>query len=197
MNRCLDKGNGLARWSKAGSTTTPCPPTFACSVRSASMLSTSGGARSGGAGRRTSRHGKGSKVSRVNGCLLPRSSIRGRLTASASNTRGGSRMRESRPYGSERGAFSNGRPYRDRTDGNRGRGEISSSAAPLFPQEPHVSRRDQPRPNELSRRAWLVEVRDSNRVTFVLLSALGPAVNCAGCLKAAVVTSRRLSLQQA
>src|SRR5277367_2361055 len=120
MNRCLDKGNGLARWSKAGSTTTPCPPTFACSVRSASMLSTSGGARSGGAARRTSRHGKGSKVSRVNGCLLPRSSIRGRLTASASNTRGGSRMRESRSYGSERGAFSNGRPYRDRTDGHLG-----------------------------------------------------------------------------
>src|SRR3984885_5036708 len=99
--------------------TTPCPPTFACSVRSASMLSTSGGARAGGVARRTSRHGKGSKVSRVNGCLLPRSSIRGRLTASASNTRGGSRMRESRPYGSERGAFSNGRPYRDRTDGHR------------------------------------------------------------------------------
>ena len=24
-------------------------------------------------------------------------------------------MRESRPYGSERGAFSNGRPYRDQT----------------------------------------------------------------------------------
>src|SRR5580704_110780 len=115
MNRRLDKGNGLARWSKAGSTTTPRPPTFACSVRSASMLSTSGGARSGGAARRTSRHGKGSKASRVNGCLLPRSSIRGRPTASASNTRGGSRMREARPYGSERGAFSNGRPYRDRT----------------------------------------------------------------------------------
>ena len=76
--------------------------------------------------RRTSRHGKGSKVSRVNGCLLPRSSIRGRLTASASNTRGGSRMREARPYGSERGAFSNGRPYRDRTDGHRGGWEISS-----------------------------------------------------------------------
>ena len=32
-------------------------------------------------------------------------------------------MRESRPYGSERGAFSNGRPYRDRTDGHRGRSE--------------------------------------------------------------------------
>src|SRR5580700_478722 len=38
MNRRLDKGNGLARWSKAGSTTTPCPPTFACSVRSASVV---------------------------------------------------------------------------------------------------------------------------------------------------------------
>jgi hypothetical protein len=30
-------------------------------------------------------------------------------------------MRESRPYGSERGAFSNGRPYRDRIDDDRGR----------------------------------------------------------------------------
>jgi hypothetical protein len=35
-------------------------------------------------------------------------------------------MRESRPYGSERGAFSNGRLYRDRTDGHRGRSEIAS-----------------------------------------------------------------------
>jgi hypothetical protein len=39
-------------------------------------------------------------------------------------------MRESRPYGSERGAFSNGRPYRDRTDGHRGAGR--SRAIPLF-----------------------------------------------------------------
>src|ERR1700738_4874545 len=147
MNRRLDKGNGLARWSKAGSTTTPCPPTFACSVRSASMLSTSGGARSGGAARRTSRHGKGSKVSRVNGCLLPRSSIRGRLTASASNTRGGSRMRESRPYGSERGAFSNGRPYRDRPDGHRGRRDPTKSEfharadTPLHPRKSGTAQR--------------------------------------------------------
>ncbi len=34
-------------------------------------------------------------------------------TVSASNTQGGSRMREFRPYGSVRGAPSNGRPYRD------------------------------------------------------------------------------------
>ncbi|HKI13724.1 MAG TPA: hypothetical protein VKA12_01695, partial [Roseiarcus sp.] len=33
--------------------------------------------------------------------------------ASPSITRGGSRMRESRPYGSVRGALSNERPYRD------------------------------------------------------------------------------------
>ena len=36
-----------------------------------------------------------------------------RTRASPSNTQGGSRMRESRPYGSVRGALSNARPYRD------------------------------------------------------------------------------------
>ena len=40
-------------------------------------------------------------------------------------------MRESRPYGSERGAFSNGRPYRDRTDGHRGHSEIWSYFSPV------------------------------------------------------------------
>src|SRR5262245_30021785 len=34
------------------------------------------------------------------------------MLASASNTHGGSRVRESRPLGSVRGAFSNERPYR-------------------------------------------------------------------------------------
>jgi hypothetical protein len=38
----------------------------------------------------------------------------GPLNASASNTQGGSRMREFRTYGSVRGALSNERPYRDR-----------------------------------------------------------------------------------
>ena len=33
-------------------------------------------------------------------------------------------MRESRPYGSERGAFSNGRPYRDRTSNLRSVGIV-------------------------------------------------------------------------
>ena len=45
----------------------------------------------------------------------PRSFILGRTIASPSNTRGGSRMRESRTYGSVRGALSNERPYRDIT----------------------------------------------------------------------------------
>src|SRR5258706_11467153 len=39
---------------------------------------------------------------------------------SPSLTRGGSRMRESRTYGSVRGALSNGRPYRDRFARNDG-----------------------------------------------------------------------------
>ena len=86
------------------------------------MSSTSGGARSGGAARRRHDMEKDRKLSRANGCLRPRSSIRGRPTASPSNTRGGSRMRESRPYGSVRGALSNGRPYRDRTSDLRSGG---------------------------------------------------------------------------
>ena len=43
----------------------------------------------------------------------PVSFIPGQACALPSNTRGGSRMRESRTYGSVRGARSNGRPYRD------------------------------------------------------------------------------------
>ncbi len=39
--------------------------------------------------------------------------VRQAANASPSNTRGGSRMRESRTYGSVRGALSNERPYRN------------------------------------------------------------------------------------
>jgi hypothetical protein len=46
-------------------------------------------------------------------------------------------MRESRPYGSERGAFSNGRPYRDRTSDLRGTGTRASTPAPL--PRPHTA----------------------------------------------------------
>src|SRR6516165_2995077 len=44
------------------------------------------------------------------------SSILGRISASPLHTRGGSRMRESCMYGSERGARGNSRPYRTRRE---------------------------------------------------------------------------------
>src|SRR6266700_5599760 len=46
-------------------------------------------------------------------------------SASPSATRGGSRMRESRTYGSVRGALSNERPYRDRGHGLSRRRSLS------------------------------------------------------------------------
>ena len=82
---------------------------------SATMLPTCGGARSGGAARRTGSCGRGSRRSPTTGSPNRRSVIPGPALASPSNTRGGSRMRESRTYGSVRGASSNGRPYRDPT----------------------------------------------------------------------------------
>src|SRR5271157_2072925 len=78
------------------------------------MLWTFGEGRSSAGVKGTDLHGKGL-------LNLPRSSylqfvsfILGRANASPSNTQGGSPVRESRPPGSVRGAFSNGCPYRDR-----------------------------------------------------------------------------------
>ena len=73
----------------------------------------SGDARCGGAARRTDRRGSGSRGWPTTGSPSRASFIPGRSSASPSNTRGGSRMREFRTYGSVRGALSNGRPYRD------------------------------------------------------------------------------------
>ena len=53
IGRSPSKENGSSRSSPASSTTTQCRPTCGPSQRSASMSSTSGGARSGGAARRT------------------------------------------------------------------------------------------------------------------------------------------------
>src|SRR4029077_4452329 len=50
----------------------------------------------------------------MTGCRNRKSFTLGRTSASPSNTRGGSRMREFRTYGSVRGAHGNGRPYRNR-----------------------------------------------------------------------------------
>jgi hypothetical protein len=77
-------------------TATPCR-------RFATMSSNSGDAPCAGAARETGRAGLTSAGSPHATCHSPGSPIPGRLNASASNTQGGSRMRESRPYGSVRG----------------------------------------------------------------------------------------------
>src|SRR5262245_1076223 len=93
--------------------TTQCQPTFGHSARSVFESSTSGGARSGGAVRRTARPGDGSRSWRMTFSPGPASFIRGPKSASPSNTRGGRRVPEWGPLGSVRGALSNERPYRD------------------------------------------------------------------------------------
>ena len=60
------------------------------------------------------RRGSGCASWPTTGCPSRQFFTHGPSAASPSNTRGGSRMRESRPYGSVRGALSNERPYRDR-----------------------------------------------------------------------------------
>ena len=110
-----NRGDGWDRWCGASSLTMPCRPTFVLSRRSATMSSDSGAAPCSGAVRRIERHGRTWTGWRIAGCPNPGYPIPGLLSAFASNTRGGSRMREFRPYGSVRGAPSNGRPYRDWT----------------------------------------------------------------------------------
>src|SRR5580693_3836492 len=77
------------------------------------MSPTCGGLRSSGAARRIARHGRTWPSSPITGFPNRASSTPGPTSASPSNTQGGSRMRESRTYGSVRGALSNERPYRD------------------------------------------------------------------------------------
>jgi group II intron reverse transcriptase/maturase len=102
-----------ARWCAASLPTTPCPPTCAPSRRSATTSSNSGDAPCAGAASGIARRGGAWTSWPIAGCPDPGYPTPGRLNASASNTQGGSRMRECRMYGSVRGALSNGRPYRD------------------------------------------------------------------------------------
>src|SRR3954452_22980578 len=77
------------------------------------MSSTFGDAPCAGAANGIARPGKAWLGWPTAGYPCPGYPTRGHLSASASNTQGGSRMRESRTYGSVRGALSDGRPYRD------------------------------------------------------------------------------------
>src|SRR5208283_2271258 len=79
--------------------------------RSGAIRLGAGGAKGGGRGedapaKRVPDTGPGRRVTGAGAHTASRN-------ASPSITRGGSRMRESRPYGSVRGALSNERPYRD------------------------------------------------------------------------------------
>jgi hypothetical protein len=90
-----------------------CRRTFAHSRPSGPTSRASGGGRSGDAAKRIASRGPGLRGWPMIGSPNPASFIPGLAIASPSTTQGGSRMRESRTYGSVRGAPSNGRPYRD------------------------------------------------------------------------------------
>src|SRR5271166_6170666 len=81
------------------------------------MSPISGGARYGSGARKTGRPGSGSSGWPTTGSRNRESVIRGQRVASPLDTQGGSRMPESGPYGSVRGARGNSRPYRESDDG--------------------------------------------------------------------------------
>src|SRR4030081_3094432 len=104
----------------ATSTIMPYRPTVRCWLHSASSSPNSGNDRSGDEARKTARLGSRSRSWPKIGSRNRISFIHGLEYASPSPTQGGSRMRESRTYGSVRGALSNERPYRDRFARNDG-----------------------------------------------------------------------------
>ena len=100
---------------EATSPTTPCPPRLRGPSQRSATMSIDLWRR---ALRRRSQKDRTSwtdmdRLANRYGCPSPGYPTPGPLNASASNTQGGSRMRECRRYGSVRGARSNARPYRD------------------------------------------------------------------------------------
>src|SRR5271167_3336699 len=93
--------------------TTPCRPTLARLARSVIMSSGFGGGRCGAAARSTRRPGSGWARWPTTGSHNRASFTLGRAFALPSNTRGRSRMRETRSSGSVRGASGDGCPYRE------------------------------------------------------------------------------------
>ena len=97
------------------------------------------------------------------------------VRASPSHTRGGSRMRESRTYGSVRGAPSNGRPYRDR------------AAAPCSPGQPRARYQRPEMVEKSSFRAAGIRPADRNELVGMLaIEDATRAVPIRGCLAAAI-----------
>src|SRR6185369_9904368 len=77
------------------------------------MCPTCGGARCGGAAKKTGSPGRGWQSWPMPGSPDRTSFTLGRVNVSPSDTQGGSRVPELGPLGSVRGALSNERPYRD------------------------------------------------------------------------------------
>jgi hypothetical protein len=108
-----NRADGWAASCVDTSATTLSQLTRGRSTPSATTSSTFRDAPCAGAARRIARGGRTWPSWPSAGCLRRGYPTLGLSNASASNTRGGSRMREFRPYGSVRGAPSHGRPYPD------------------------------------------------------------------------------------
>src|ERR1700704_3084448 len=117
----------------------PCRPTIRRWPHSASSSPNFGSDRSSDAVRKTARLGSRLRSWPKIGSQNRIPFIHGQEYASPSPTQGGSRMRESRTYGSVRGALSNERPYRDRLARNDG----SWHRPPLTSQQQIEQMRDQ------------------------------------------------------
>jgi len=109
----LRSGNGWRKSSPDTSPTMPCRPTARRYMRFATMSPCSGTGNCAGAARGRTWCGSRWRNWRTNFSQSPVSFIRGRVCGLLSNTRGRSRVRESRSLGSVRGAVSNDRPYRE------------------------------------------------------------------------------------
>src|SRR6266567_154196 len=117
----------------------PCRPTVRRWLHSASSSPNSGNDRSGDEARKMARLGSRSRSWPKIGSRNRISFIHGLEYASPSPTQGGSRMRESRTYGSVRGALSNERPYRDRFARNDVEGLGACLSNRIFLDEEQVS----------------------------------------------------------
>ena len=113
--RFLTKGVGCSRRCAGTSRTTRCRPTTGRWPASATASPRCGDACCAGEARRRPSPGTVCAASSMRGCRFRESFNRGRASAFPSSTRGRSRMREFRTYGSVRGVPGNTHPYRDRT----------------------------------------------------------------------------------
>jgi hypothetical protein len=142
------QANGWDKSCAATSTITPCRPTAPPLQPSDTTSWIYGGARSGDAVRKTTRPGSGCCAWSTTGFPSRPSFIPGPASASPSDTRGGSRMRESRTYGSVRGARSNARPYRDSLgdEGSRAQRDVLSAPSRRAISATFSQRRAAPHP---------------------------------------------------